>query len=415
MNLWTDLLHRADRSPDAPAWVEAGTACSYEQLRAQVVSLAGLLKEQGLGRGDRVAILSENSPFFLQAYFAAAALGAVLVPLNTRLHADELVGCLADSGSSLLLASERLRAPGEEVLERTDGLRAILLEDEPRAEGAPRTWPNVGRDDPAQLYYTSGTTGRPKGVILTHANVGSHARNAVRELGLGQQDRWGHIAPMFHLADAWASFAITLAGGTHLFCRSFEPQAVFSLIADEGMTITNLVPTMLARLVRSPRADDTRMDSMRMILSGGASIAPSLVREVLRVFRCEYVQTYGMTETSPYLTLGLLDGEIRSLSESEVLAYRCRTGRAFRGIELEVVDERGERVPADDETVGEIRVRGGSVSPGYWRRPEETAQVFRDGWLYTGDLAVIEPRGYVNIVDRRKDMILSGGENVYST
>jgi acyl-CoA synthetase (AMP-forming)/AMP-acid ligase II len=151
-----------------------------------------------------------------------------------------------------------------------------------------------------------------------------------------------------------------------------------------------------------------------MLLSGGAPIAPELVREVIATFRCEYVQTYGMTETSPYLTLSLLRGHLRSLPLREQLAYRCKTGRAFSKIELEVVDELGRSVAADERTVGEIRVRGPTVAPGYWKRPAETAAAFHDGWLKTGDLAVIDREGYVTIVDRKKDMIITGGEKVYS-
>src|SRR6185503_19150493 len=177
----------------------------------------------------------------------------------------------------------------------------------------------------------------------------------------------------------------------------------------------NLIPTMLKRLVESPRARTARFASLRLVLSGGAPISPALVRAVLEVLRCEYVQTYGMTETSPYLTVGILPEHLKRLGADEVLRLRARTGRPFGEVELEVVDEHERPVPADDRTVGEIRVRGATVTPGYWNRPEETVQALRAGWLYTGDLAVLDAHGLVNIVDRRKDMILCGGENVYST
>jgi acyl-CoA synthetase (AMP-forming)/AMP-acid ligase II len=242
-----------------------------------------------------------------------------------------------------------------------------------------------------------------------------HAQWAVEELALTGGDRWGHFAPMFHLADAWATFALTQVGGVHVMVPRFEPDSALEAFERERITLTNLVPTMLKRLVESPRARTADFRHLRLVLSGGAPISPALVRQVLATFRCEYVQTYGMTETSPYLTVGILTEAQKRLAPEEVLRLRARTGRPFGGIELEIVDERGARVPADDRTVGEIRVRGATVTRGYWNRPDETARALREGWLYTGDLAVLDAHGLVNIVDRKKDMILTGGENVYST
>jgi acyl-CoA synthetase (AMP-forming)/AMP-acid ligase II len=250
--------------------------------------------------------------------------------------------------------------------------------------------------------------------MLTHRNVCTHARWAVRELGLTDRDRWGHFAPMFHLADAWATFAVTAVGGVHVMEPRFTAEAALEAIERERVTLTNLVPTMLTAMVASPRSAGFDPSSLRMVLSGGAPITPALVRRIVEVFRCEYVQTYGMTETSPYLTVSLLGEHLRGLPEAERLRFAARTGRPFGEIELEVVDGSGARVPADDRTVGEIRVRGATVSPGYWQRPEETAAAHRGGWLYTGDLAVVDGEGYVDIVDRKKDMIITGGEKVYS-
>jgi acyl-CoA synthetase (AMP-forming)/AMP-acid ligase II len=200
-----------------------------------------------------------------------------------------------------------------------------------------------------------------------------------------------------------------------VFVPRFEPEDVLCVMESERVTITNLIPTRLNALVKHPAAERYDLASMRLVLSGGAPIAPALVRRVLAVFGCDYVQTYGMTETSPYLLLCLLPPRLRALPEDERVRLLARTGRPFRGVELEVVDESGRRVPRDDRSVGEIRVRGETVCAGYWNRPEETASAFRDGWLYTGDLAVVDDHGLVDIVDRRKDMIITGGENVYST
>jgi len=268
--------------------------------------------------------------------------------------------------------------------------------------------------EPAQLYYTSGTTGRPKGVLLTHSNVCSHALMAIAELSLTDGDTWLHAAPMFHLADAWASFAVTWTGGRHLFARDFRAELVLDQLERGGVTLTNLIPTMLSTLVRHPGAAGRRYESLRLVLSGGASISPELVRRVSETFGCTYLQTYGLTETSPYLTLSRPTLPVAAMPEAERAWYGACTGRPIVGVDLRVVDEQGEDVPADRETVGEIVVRGPSVTPGYWKDEESTRAALRGGWFHTGDLAVMDREGYVDIVDRKKDVIKTGGELVYS-
>ncbi|HED66613.1 MAG TPA: long-chain-fatty-acid--CoA ligase [Planctomycetes bacterium] len=412
------LIDTAARDPDAPAVISGTERLSYGELLEAVRRDAARLHGAGVRAGSRVAVLDANTVGFLISTFSVAWLGAVLQPLNTRLSPRELAEILRDAETKVLLAGESLRSTAEPLAREVEGLEVLDCGHPFGARPAAQLpTPDPVPRDPgslAHLYTTSGTTGRPKGVCLTHGNVVVHARNVVRELGIGPGDRWGHFAPMFHLADAWANLALTLVGGVHVLLPRFDADAALECIERDRVTLTNLVPTMLTRMVAAATKRSFDPASLRLILSGGAPITPALVRRVLQTFRCEYVQTYGMTETSPYLTLGILTDELRALPEPQRLAYLARTGRPFAGIDLEVVDEQGREVPRDDRTVGEIRVRGASVSPGYWRRPEETREVFRDGWLYTGDLAVIEEHGYVNIVDRKKDMILSGGENVYS-
>jgi fatty-acyl-CoA synthase len=283
------------------------------------------------------------------------------------------------------------------------------------ADDAEFTPVRVDPEKTAQLYYTSGTTGEPKGVMLTHRNVCTHALAAIAELELTDRDVWGHFAPMFHLADAWAVFAATWVGAGHVMLPRFEAGAALDTIAAERITITNLIPTMLNLMTRHPDAAKTDTSSLRLLLSGGAPIAPDVVRRVVETFGCDYVQTYGMTETSPYLTVSLLKEHLAALDPDARLAYRAKTGRPFLAVELEVVDEAGQPVAADEKEVGEIRVRGDTVTPGYWQRDVETSEAFDDeGWFRTGDLAVVDDEGYVTIVDRKKDVILSGGENIYS-
>ena len=429
MNLWSILERARHLHPDRPAAGDDGRTLSYEAVGARVDALAHRLVGLGLGPGDRVAALLPNGLPYFESYFAAAGAGLILVPLNTRLTASDLGFILRDSGSSVLLTDPALAELATAALgEAPEVGRVVWAGAVPAAVGGMpgEAWPEPSGqpfvpvaapiEQIAHLYYTSGTTGHPKGVMLTHRNVWVHALAAIAELELKETDVWGHIAPMFHLADAWATFAITWVGGRHVMVARFEPGGVLDTLVREEVTITNLVPTMLNLMVKHPTAMERHFPHLRRILSGGAPIAPAVVEAIINVFRCEYVQTYGMTETSPYLTLSLLKHHLRALPPAERLRYQAKTGRPFLGVELRVVDDAGLPVPADERAVGEIQVRGETVTPGYWQRPEATAAAFTaDGWLRTGDLAVIDDEGYVSIVDRKKDMIITGGEKVYST
>jgi fatty-acyl-CoA synthase len=405
---------------------------SYLEFGERVWKSCRALRGLGLCRTDRVAILHENCHVFLETYFAAAHLGLILVPLNYRLSGRELAGIVTDSGSRVLISHEMFRdkaaplrasVPGLESLvwtHRDSGEALGLGEHDYEAllakeEAAPPAELALEDNEVAHLYYTSGTTGRPKGVILTHKNVKIHALGTIAEFHLSNKDRWFHVAPLFHLADAWATFAITWVGGKHVLLPSFDALQVLSLIQEERITLSNLIPTMLNMMVNHPEVGKFDYSSLRVILSGGAPIAPEVVRRIIETFKCDYVQTYGMTETSPYLTLSILKEHLKSLPWKEQLAYKASTGREFICVRLRVVDAAGQDVARDNKQVGEIVVKGDSVTPGYWNLPEETARAFRDGWLQTGDLAVVNEEEYVTIVDRKKDMIITGGENVYST
>jgi acyl-CoA synthetase (AMP-forming)/AMP-acid ligase II len=433
LNIWTMFDRAVEQHPDRIAVVDRGSRITYSELHRRIAGLTHFLRAESIGAGDRLSILELNSLEFYIAYYAAAALGAVLNPLNYRLSNRELAFILRDSGSRWLLVSTEFQPQVETISNETalegilwlgeetaassaiaGGTRSVALGEIPDP-GSGLTPTIVDPDRPAHLYYTSGTTGRPKGVILTHRNVCRHAEGAVAELDLGPDDHWGHMAPMFHLADAWAVFAITLVGGRHVMLPRFDAQAALRTIAREKVTISNLIPTMLNLMVTSPEVRQYDLSSLRVILSGGAPIALDVVRKIIDTFGCDYVQTYGMTETSPYLTLSLLKDHLKLLPLEDQLRYKAKTGRPFVTVELKVMREDGcSEVSQDESEVGEIWVRGETVTPGYWNRPEETRENFAGDWLRTGDLAVVDQEGYVNIVDRKKDMILTGGENVYS-
>ena len=272
----------------------------------------------------------------------------------------------------------------------------------------------VDESEIAQIYYTIGTTGRPKGVILTHKNNLIHAQGTIQELQLRENDHWLHVSPMFHLADAWAVWSITQAAGTHVVIPRFEPKLVLETIRNRRITLSNFIPTMLNILVNVPGVRSHDFRSLRMILSGGAPIAEEVVRKVIDTFGCEYIQTYGLTETSPFLTMSILRDDLLSLPFEERLKYMVTTGRPFHNVYLKVVREDGTEVQPDETEVGEIAAKGETITPGYWRLPEETSRRIVDGWLHTRDLAVVNPEGYITIVDRKDDMIISGGEKVYS-
>lgn len=431
MNVWSILERARALYPRAPAVTDRGLELTYSEVGQRVDALAGFFCDQGVAPGDRIAALLPNSHHYLEAYFAAAGLGAVLVPLNHRLSPAETSFILRDSGATWLMADPAFGPLTGAVLAEPTELRGVVWTGQPlEMDGGPPTYcypavdesalprflPRaVGATSLAHLYYTSGTSGQPKGVMLTHRNVTVHSLAAVAELGLSEQDVWAHVAPMFHLADAWATFAVTWVGGRHVMFPRFEPGEVLAGFERHRITLTNLIPTMLNLMVKHPDRERYDYSSLRLVLSGGAPIAPSVVQAIVETFRCEYVQTYGMTETSPYLTLSLLKDHLRRLPVAEQMAYRAKTGRPFLAVELKVVNDEGRPVASDEREVGEIMVRGDTVTPGYWRRPEETAAAFVDGWLRTGDLAVVDGEGYLTIVDRRKDMIITGGEKVYST
>ena len=225
------------------------------------------------------------------------------------------------------------------------------------------------------------------------------------------------MPPMFHLADAWAIWTVTAAGGVHVMLPRFDADVAWSLMDGAGVTITNLVPAMIPGLLEASQRRGRPPRGLRVLLSGGAPIAPRVVSRIVEILGCEYVQTYGLTETSPFLTFSLLDETLRRLPPEEQLRLRARTGRAARGIELRVVLPAGAEtfhdVPSDDTTVGEVIVRGATVTPGYWRNETATREAFLGGWFHTGDLGTIDARGFLNLVDRAKDVIVTGGESVY--
>ena len=403
-----DLLARARRLfPKRVGIVDGDDRWTYAEFAARCDSQAHALRALGVRPGDRVAWLCGNTHELLEAYFGVLLAGGVLLPLNIRLSAPELRFCVDDAGASVLF-----RHPDQ--IDLAHDVRTITLGDEYEAllasqPATPFDPEPVDESSPAELFYTSGTTGDPKGVVLTHRNLYLHAIHSALTNGLSGDDVILHTISLFHVNGWGTPHYLTGLGGVHVLLPRFDVDEVLRLTETERVTRLFLVPTMVSSLLASPRFDTTDFSSVKQISVGGAPTPPSLLAEAEDRFGCEVICGYGMTESSPTLTRSLdLPGEPKSRER------RATTGRPILGVDARVLDDDHLEVPWDGETPGEVCARSNHVMQGYWNRPEETADTLREGWLHTGDIAVVDPDGYLTIVDRKKDIIVSGGENVSS-
>jgi acyl-CoA synthetase (AMP-forming)/AMP-acid ligase II len=406
---------------------------TYSEFMARINKICLFFQTQGCQKGDRIAILHTNSHLYMEIYYATVICGIILLPLNHRFSLQELIFCCNDSGVKYLISEYLFRKKAKDIAGKCLSIKKIILtcirsEETPdlrsdelnyealidRIDDGSIKYPDLSHNDISQLYYTSGTTGNPKGVIMTHKNMVYHALGTIIEYRLTDEDVYIHAAPMFHMTDACLTWAVTWIGARHVLVGRFDPLTILRTIEQEKVTVAKMVPMMWNQLVHHPQVKAFDYSSLRLVISGGAPISPSLVQNLLDTFRCDYVQNYGMTETTQFVTISSLKEHLKALPHEDRLNYLAATGRAFIGVKLRVVDDNGRDVKNDGMEVGEIIVKGDIVTPGYWNRPEANAKAFKDGWLYTGDLATIDEEQYVRIVDRKKDMIVTGGENVYS-
>ncbi|MTJ76379.1 long-chain-fatty-acid--CoA ligase, partial [Nocardia seriolae] len=415
----TQGLHRAvQQQPDAVMTVFGDRTRTFAEVAERVARLAGALRELGVGSDDRVGILALNSDRYHEYLLAVPWADAVLNPINIRWSAAEIAYSLVDSDTRVLLVDDAFAPMTAAVRAAAPGVRIIIhCGDGPTPEGmlayedllaAAQPVPDVRRHGGqlAGIFYTGGTTGHPKGVMLSQANLAVSALGGLASGFLFRPEaRFLHAAPMFHLADLAGWYGQLMLGGTHVMIPAFDPVAVMKAVERHGVTESVLVPVMVQMLVDHPEMADHDMSSVRTVMYGASPIAQALLERAMKVFpNAGFVQAYGMTELSPIATL---------LSPEDHLAGRLRSaGRAMPHSEVRVVDPDGAEVSRG--TVGEVVVRGGHVMLGYWNKPDETAAAIRDGWMHTGDGGYMDDEGYVYIVDRVKDMIVSGGENVYS-
>ena len=419
----THGLHRAmQQRPNAVATICAGRRRSFAELGDRVARLAGALRALGMRDDDRIGILSLNSDRYLESYLGVYWGGGAVNPINIRWSAAEIAYSLDDCDTTVLIVDDKFKHAAADLQARSKGLRTIIYADDGAtpegmlsyealiAQHAPIADAQRRGNDLAGVFYTGGTTGFPKGVMLSHGGMVSNALAGVAE-GIAAEGFIAlHAAPMFHLADVFFTNAGLLRGGTHVFIPGFDTLLALQTIQDEKVTEIGMVPLMIQLLVDHPQARDHDLSSVQQVLYGGAPISEAVLDRALKAMPpARFYQAYGMTELSPAATIlppydhtpeGRERGKIRS------------GGRATFGVDVRIVNADGNEVPRGQ--VGEIAARGPNVMLGYWNKPSETAAALRGGWMHTGDGGRMDEDGFVFVVDRIKDMIVTGGENVYS-
>ena len=406
--------------------VDGDLRLTYEQFFGRCDRWSAALQGLGVAPGDRVATIAPNTHAQLEAFYAVPQIGAVLVPINYRLTAEDFVYILNHSGATVVCAHS-------DYLDALDGVRDQLPEVRHFVafEGARDGWvdyetaiaaadpdftrPEIGERDLLTINYTSGTTARPKGVMITHRNAALNTIGTLLHLPIGVGERYLWTLPMFH-ANGWTyTWTVTAAAGVHVCLRKVDPAAVFRLIRDEKVGSLCAAPTVLISLANAPEQVRGEVPAGVRVVTAGAPPAAATIERLEGEFGWEVTQVYGLTETAPFITICAPLPEHEALTPADRAVVKARTGvELITSGELQVVDAKGEEVPADSQALGEIVVRGNVVMDGYYHDPEATQRVMGDGWFHTGDAAVVHPDGYVEIRDRIKDVIISGGENISS-
>ena len=397
----------AARYAERPAVRMDGLVLSYSRLRDAAYRMASLLSSAGVAPGDRVAIMLPNMPAFPVAFYGALAAGAVVVPMNPLLKSREITYYLSDSGAKALLVWHT--AAGEAALGAAANGVSVLKIDEPDAAGlltglapGPAGVERAGDDD-AVILYTSGTTGVPKGAELTHAGLTRNASLTARNLlNAAPDDVVMGCLPLFHVFGLTCALNATIAVGASLtLLPRFDPARALEIVGRDRVTIFEGVPTMYAAMLHDPACARADTSSLRVCVSGGAAMPAEVMRGFEQAFGCMILEGYGLSETSP----------VASFNHPDRVRKPGSIGTPIQGVEMRVVDNEGAELPVGQ--IGEIVIRGHNVMKGYWRNPGATAETITDGWLKTGDLARVDEDGYFYIVDRKKDLIIRGGFNVY--
>jgi len=405
--------------PDKEAVVHGSRRYSYRQFQARVHRLASGLRRAGLRKHDRVAFLCPNTPAMLEAHYGVPAAGGILVSINIRLAPDEIGYILKHSGARFLFVDaeyEGLVKPldlgtlqvvrVDDTGDRGDPYEDFLATGDP---GPVESWLE-DEEETITINYTSGTTGRPKGVMYTHRGAWINAVGEVLEAGLTHDSRYLWTLPMFHCNGWCFTWAVTVVGATHLCLRKVDPERIWDLLDREGVTHYNGAPTVQLAIVNHPRAH--RLERPVTVTVAAAPPSPTLLAR-LKELNFRPVHVYGLTETYGPHTVCAWHREWDALPLEEQARLMARQGQGYALFDLvRVVDEQMRDVPRDGQTLGEVVMRGNNVMKGYFEQPDATAEAFRGGWFHSGDLAVWHPDGYIELRDRKKDIIISGGENI---
>ncbi|MCG8535844.1 MAG: long-chain-fatty-acid--CoA ligase [Pseudomonadales bacterium] len=416
----SQTLRRAvQQHPDGTATIYKNRKQSWREFEDRVARLGAGLQSLGIERGSRIAILSLNSDRYLEYFYAVPWAGAALNPVNIRLAPPEIAYTLNDSGSSILFVDDTFSAMLPKLRPLLDSVEhVVFMGDGELPEGCVSYEALISASKPIQdhseggkelagLFYTGGTTGRSKGVMLSHDNLVFNALNVVPEMSYGPDTTYMHAGPMFHLADMASTFAVTMAGGTHGIVPRFEVDDVLGFIESEKVTHTLLVPTMINLIASSGKIKDFDVSSVKRMLYGASPMPEAvLISAMEQMPNAMFAQGYGQTEASPIITA--LAPEFHVPGGDKLRS----AGRAALGVEVAILDKNDVELPRGE--VGEICARGGNVMLGYWGMEQASAETLRNGWLHTGDLGYMDEDGFVFIVDRSKDMIISGGENIFS-
>lgn len=421
-----DFLGRSARLyPSKIAIVDGDLRITYAGFQARVNQLANALLQRGIVQGDRVCILSPNSHFYLESFYATSLIGVVLVPLNYRLVPEDHEYIINHAGVKAVLVDYEYTEMVDAIRENLQSVEHWIVASDisGRYDGwddwnemisgmsldAPES-PDRDENDLVSINYTSGTTARPKGVMMTHRNEYINAYSLIAHLRVAHEDVELWTLPMFHCNGWGGVYAITGMGGTHVVLRSIDAKTIFTLIADEKVTFACMAPTVLRVILDYPDKDQHDVTTRPRITVAGAPPPAAFIERLEEDLGWHFLQLYGLTETAPFLTSSQPD----YVTEQTDYSRRSRAGVPGIGVDIQLLGDDGKLVPKDGTSVGEICARSNVVFKGYWEQPDETAKAIYDGYFHTGDLAVWDELYNVHIVDRKKDVIISGGENISS-
>lgn len=424
----TDFLDRAvSLYGEKQAIFCEGRVFTYNELYERVNQLSHGLKELGIKKGDRVAYLAPNSVEMLEGFYGVFQLGAIMVPLNIRLKPEDYLFILNHSESKILFVDNDLYPLIEPVMDQFTTIEKIIVhyKDEQTDATCYDQWlagyskgayarEELHEDDVCSLLYTSGTTGNPKGVMLTHRNNYLHAMSSMHHLRVSDRDVLLHVLPMFHV-NGWGSpFYYTANGASQVCSRKTTPESIFQALQQHKVSIMHMAPTVLNALLQYYEQNIPQIEQAVRVVIAGSAPPPAFVTRVERELGWEFIQVYGMTESSPLSLCSTIRSHLQHLPMKEQYRMKAKAGHPMIGAQVKVVNDYGEEVAHDGKAIGEVVTRSHGVMKGYWKNEEATMEAIQNGWLHTGDMGTVDEYGNIDIVDRKKDVIISGGENISS-